>query len=212
MKSALLTVALLLMAAALLSPIWVQPTMKMPAPSPRLQRTLVSGRIKGDFKDRPWAGTVLYFGSESMTLKEDGAFDFSVFPGIHILKVCCSNRFQQIYREIHVEDRDLYFELEASPLLKIPGRLETPQGKPLRYSVNLSASLIDTNVVDRTVVASDGSFAFHLSEGEWRIGVDNPNKEYTVASMTFDGVELRDRKLTISDVKGPSLPLRITLK
>jgi len=155
---------------------------------------------------------ILYLGTEALALKEDGRFSFTVTPGTHILKVCCSQRFRQIYREIEVEDRDLYFELEARPLLKIAGQLSTPNEKPVNYALNVSAWLIGTNTVDRTVVQSDGSFAFHLTEGDWRIELDNLRAGYTLHSITLDGVEVRDQQFTISNVYGPALPLRITLK
>jgi hypothetical protein len=210
MKAFLLTVALLLMAAALSTPLWVPRTSSTAETWSR--RVAVAGRIKGDFRDSPWAGMVLFFGSERVTLRKDGKFSFSAMPGIHILRVCCSDRFREIYREIEVEDRDLYFELEARPLLKIKGQLSTPDEKPLKYVLNLSASLAGTNMVDRTFVASDGSFTFNLTEGDWRIELDNLRDDLTIHSMTLDGLELYDQKLTISDVRGPALPLRITLK
>jgi len=210
MKAFLLTVALLLMAAALSTPLWVPRTSS--TTTTWSQRITVSGRIKGDFPDYPWTGMLLFFGPERVTLRPDGKFSFSVMPGTYILRMCCSERFRQIYREIEVDDRDLDFELEAEPLLKIEGRLSTPEKKPLKYVLNLSASLVGTNMVDRTFVASDGSFAFHLTEGDWRIELENLREDLTVHSMTFNGVELSDQKLTISDVHGPALPLRITLK
>lgn len=213
MKAFLLTVALLLMTAALTTPLWVRSSTSMPSrPQPRLNKVVVSGRIKGDFTDAPWKGMDLVFGSERTTLREDGKFSFAVMPGTHILKMCCSERFRQIYREIEVEDRELYFELEAQPLLKIAGHVSTPREKPLEYALNVSAWLIGTNTVDRTIVASDGSFAFHLTEGDWRIELDNLREGYVLHSITLDGVEVHDQKFTISNVDGPALPLRITLK
>jgi hypothetical protein len=212
MRFFLLTIALLLMAAALSTPLWVRhspPTYEL---RPRSHKTVVAGRIKGDFSDSPWAGMVIYLGTERVTLHEDGKFSFVVLPGIHILKLCCSDRFQQVYREIEVEDRELYFELEAQPLLTISGRLVTPPQKPVNYVLNVSARLIGTNMVDRTFVASDGSFSFHLTEGDWRIELDNLEAGHTLHNITIDGVELHDQQLTISDVRGPSLPLQITLK
>jgi hypothetical protein len=211
MRLFLLTVALLLMAAALTSPFWFQPSMSLPT-SPGVKRTLVSGRIKGDFPDHPWVGTMIYFGKESAPLTEDGAFSFAVPPGIHILRVCCSHRFERIYREIEVEDRDLYFELEARALRQISGRVEVPPGKPLKYTLQLSAWLIGTNTVDRTIVASDGSFVLRLSEGDWRVDLDNLKAAHRLQSISLDGVAVHDRKFKISDVHGPSLPLQITLK
>lgn len=211
MKAFLLAVSLLLMAAALSTPLWVRTSTSTPRP-PRSHKSVVSGRIKGEFTDAPWTGMLLYLGTERIALKADGRFSFSVMPGTHILKMCCSQRFQQIYREIEVEDRDLYFELEAQPLLKIAGSLSTPREKPLTYALNVSASLVGTNIVDRTVIASDGSFAFHLIRGNWRIELDNLKAGYSLHSITLDGVEVRDQQFTISNVDGPALPLRITLK
>ena len=210
MRTALLTFALMLMTAALSTPLWVpRETASAPAWT---RRPVVSGRIKGDFPDAPWAGMVLNFGPERVTLRENGKFSFTVMPGIHILRLCCSERFRQVYREIEVEDRDLYFELDAHPLLEVSGRLSTPAAKPLEHVLNLSAWHVGTNTVDRTFVAGDGSFKFHLTEGDWRIELDNLGVNHTLQSITLDGVELRDQKFTISDVHGPSLPLRITLK
>ena len=210
MKAFLLTVALLLMAAALSTPLWVPRTSSTSATWSR--KAVVAGRIKGDFPDAPWTGMLLFLGPERVALRSDGKFSFSVMPGTHVLKMCCSDRFQQIYREIEVEDRDLYFELEARPLVKVEGKLSTPDEKPLKYVLNLSASLVGTNTVDRTFVSSDGSFAFHLTEGNWRIELDNLRDDLAIHSMTLDGVELYDQELTISSVNGTALPLRITLK
>src|SRR4029453_12949020 len=130
MKAFLLAVALLLMAAALSTPLWVRSSTSKPQP-PQSHKSVVSGRIKGEFTDAPWTGMLLHLGSETVALKADGRFSFTVMPGTHILKVCCSQRFRQIYREIEVEDRDLYFELEARPLLRIAGHVSTPGEKPL---------------------------------------------------------------------------------
>jgi len=121
-------------------------------------------------------------------------------------------RFQQIYREIEVEDRDLYFELEARPLLKIVGYLSTPPEKPLNYALKVSARRIGTNTVDRTVIAFDGSFALHLTEGDWRVELDNLKVGHVLDSVMLDGVQIHDQQFTISNVYGPALPLRISLK
>src|SRR5262245_61450283 len=120
MKAFLLTVSMLLMAAALSTPWWVRPKRATLQPH-RSHKSVVSGRITGKFTDAPWTGMLLYLGTEEIALKADGKFSFTVIPGTHILKMCCSQRFRQIYREIEVEDRDLYFELEAQPLLKVAG-------------------------------------------------------------------------------------------
>jgi hypothetical protein len=210
MRAVLLTFALMLMAAAVSTPLWVP---RETSSSPVWKHTpTVAGRIRGVYTDSPWAGMTLVFGSDRITLKGDGKFSFTVPPGVYILRLCCSNRFRQIYREIEVEDRDLYFELDARPLLKIAGELSTPAERPLKYVLSISAWQLGTNLVDRTFVASDGSFAFHLTEGDWRIELDNLAVDHTLHSMTLDGRYLPDRTFTISDVSGPSLPLRITLK
>lgn len=210
MRLFLLTIALMLMAAALTSPLWVYRDLALPDPGP--PRPRVTGRIKGDFADSPWAGTTIHLGGLKQPVTADGTFSFTVSPGLHILKVCCSDRFERIYREILVEDRDLYFEVEAKPLRQISGRVMTPTGKPLRYTLQVSAWLVGTNTVDRTVVSSDGAFVFRLSEGEWRVDIDNLKAAHTLQSISLDGVKLRERMLKIPTAHGPPLPLQITLK
>ena len=210
MRLFLLTVALMLMAAALTSPFWVRRS--APVLDAGVKRSVVTGRIKGDFADSPWAGTVVFFGSEKATLTKDGTFRFAVFPGTHILRVCCSHRFERIYKEIEVEDRDLYFELEARALRQISGRVVVPGQKPLKYTLQVSAWLIGTNSVERTIVSSNGAFVFRLSAGDWRVDLDNLKAAHSLQSIQLDGRTVHDRTFTISDVHGPSLPLQITLK
>jgi hypothetical protein len=210
MRLFLLTIALMLMVAALTSPFWVGRSERVLEPSSPRQR--ITGRIKGDFPDRPWAGTTVNFGQQKAALTEDGTFSFVSPPGLYILKVCCSDRFDRIYKEILVEDRDLYFEVEAMPLRQISGRVVTPSGKPLRYTLQISAWLVGTNTVDRTIVSSDGAFVLRLSEGEWRVDLDNLRPAHTLQLISLDGVKVRERMLKIPTAHGPPLPLQITLK
>jgi len=210
MRVFLLTVALMLMTAALTSPFWVRRS--APRLEPGVKRTVVTGRIKGDFADHPWAGTVVYFGTESATLTEDGTFRFVMLPGIHVLKVCCSHRFGPIYKEIHVEDRDLYFEVEAQALRQVSGRIVVPPRKPLKYTLQISAWLVGTNSVERAVVGSNGAFVLRLSEGDWRFDLDNLKEPHKLQSIQLSGLPVHNRTFTITDVHGPSLPLQITLK
>lgn len=202
--------ALVLMGVSATSPLWVGWSSRGPVRRP--EHSVVYGRITGDFLDRPWAGTVLYLGSEKQTLGPDGRFRIAMLPGVHILRVCCTKRFQDIYREVTVVDRDVSVELRAKPLLEISGSVMTPNGAPLRHALIVSARLLGTNRIDRSVVYSDGTFFFHLVEGDWQVDLENLSVEHTVASMTLDGRELRDQKFTIRSVTGPSLTLRITLK
>jgi len=120
MRVTFLVVALILIATSVLAFVWIGPT---PSPGILSQRVMVIGCVTGDFPDHPWAGTVIRLGSEESILTEDGSFRFAVLPGTHILTVCCSARFQRIYEEIRVTDRDLDVPLSARPLKEIPGRL-----------------------------------------------------------------------------------------
>jgi hypothetical protein len=210
MKLALLVVAVALICASILVFIGVGPST---APRPRSERVLVSGRVAGDdLPDRPWAGTVIYFGSERAVLTQDGTFRFSALPGTHILTVCCSPRFQRIYREITVADRDIKLELVALPLKEIPGRLVV-RGKPqLAERLEVSAKLVGSNMVDRTVSAPDGTFALHLTEGDWQVDVENLPEGYSVHSVSFGGRLLPDGALTIAGKGDSSLTLQITLR
>ena len=202
--------ALVLMGVSATSPLWVGWFSNGPVPRPG--RSIVSGRITGDFLDHPWAGTVVYLGNQKQTLGPDGRFRIAMLPGVHILRVCCTKRFQDIYREVTVVDRDVSLELRARPLLEIVGNVRTLNGEPLRRALIVSARLLGSNRFDRSVVYSDGTFYFHLVEGDWQVDLENLAVEQTVASMTLDGRELRDQKFTVRSVTGPSLTLRITLK
>ena len=211
MKLALLVVAVALISASILVFIGLGPSTA--PPRPRSERVLVSGRVVGDdLPDRPWASTIIYFGSEQAVLTQDGRFRFSALPGTHILTVCCSPRFQRIYREITVADRDIELELVARPLKEIPGRLVV-QGKPQPAErLEVSAKLVGSNMVDRTISAPDGTFALHLMEGDWQVDVENLPEGYMVHSMTLGGRGLPNRVLTVEGMDDPSLTLQITLR
>src|SRR5262245_4079560 len=121
MKVALLVLALALMLAAIVASSWVD-SPGLPF-SFQYARFSVRGRVTGDFPDKPWAGTVASLGGEKMTLTEDGTFRFSRAPGTYILKICCSDRFRWIYREVMIIDRDVHLELVAQPIVDVPGQL-----------------------------------------------------------------------------------------
>jgi hypothetical protein len=210
MQRALLVLALLLMTAAATSPLWVGWAQRGTAQ--RYQRVLVSGRVVGDLPDKPWEGTVVTLDTDTKPLGADGKFSFAALPGMHVIRVCCSTRFQSIYREVSVGNSDVYVELQAEPLWEIAGQILTPEGKPPPRAPKISMWLIGTNQVNRGVVYMDGTFSAHLPKGEWRIDLGSLEKDYTVESVTLDGRELRDRTFTITSVTGPSLPMRITLK
>jgi hypothetical protein len=203
----LLVVALLLMTASLLAPLWVGSSRHSPAV---FKASRVAGRLTGDFAEPPWIGNAISFGNELALLRADGAFSFSKFPGTYALSVCCSVRFQRVYREITVDGHDQYIEIPVEPLLTISGQVVSPRG--FKQTVKISAWMIGTNTVDRTMIASDGTFAFHVMQGDWRVDFENLPPEYKLRSMTLDGKELRERTFTIARVTGPSLPLRITLQ
>jgi hypothetical protein len=209
MKLALLVVAVALISASILVFIGIGPSKARP----RSERVLVSGRVVGDdLPDRPWAGTIIALGSERAVLTQDGRFRFSALPGTHILTVCCSPRFQRIYREISVADRDIELELVARPLKEIPGRLVV-RGKPQPAErLEVSAKLVGSNIVDRTAAAPDGTFALHLLEGDWQVNVEKLPEGYTVHSITLGGRQLPDGVLTIAGMSDSALTLQITLR
>lgn len=201
-----LIAALLLMTTSLAAPLWV----RSPRHSPAGQSRVVSGRLTGDFSDAPWLGSIVTFGNERVVLAADGSFGFRKFPGTYALSVCCSPRYRRIYREITVRDKDQYLEIPAEPLLEVSGRLVDPP--KFERAVRISARMIGTSTADWTVVASDGTFVFHLMEGDWQVDFANLPPGFAVRSMTLDGKELRERTFTISSARGPSLPLRIKLQ
>lgn len=211
MKVAFLILALALILASVVAFVWIGPS-AVPL-KPRSERVLVSGRVVGgDLPDHPWAGTVIHLGSERAVLTRDGRFGFSALPGTHILTVCCSARFQRIYREVTVTDRDIELELIARPLKEIPGRLVLRGGKQLSERLMISAKLTGSNIVDRTFTEMDGTFALHLMEGDWKVDVENLPDGVTVRSVMFGERPLRERTLSISSMNDPSLPLQITLQ
>lgn len=175
-------------------------------------RFRVKGRVTGDFPDRPWAGTVAHLGGERATLTEEGTFEFSRSPGTYILKICCSDRFRWIYREVMVIDQDVHLDLVAQPLVDVPGRLIIRDPSVRRSGLRVSAWLVGTNVIERAVTLSDGSFTLHLVEGKWQVDVENAPKGHDVEWTTFGDEKLSDRTFTISDETSPSLPLQIALR
>jgi hypothetical protein len=203
----LLVVALLLMMTSLVAPLWVRSSRHTQT---GLYRSQVKGRLIGKFSEPPWGGSAITFGNEQAVLNADGAFSFWKFPGTYALTVCCSVKFQHVYREITVDGHDQYLEIPVEPLLEVSGQLVSP--REFKQAVKISAWMIGTNTVDRTVIASDGTFVFHVMEGDWRIDFENLPPEYKVRSMTLDGKEIHERTFTITTVTGPSLPLRITLQ
>jgi len=211
MRRFLLIIALALMGVSATSPLWVGWTRRGDAVR-RYQRVMVSGRVVGEFSESPWEGTVVSLGTETKPLAADGTFSFAALPGVHILRVCCSKRFQSIYREVSVDDKDVHLELTAEPLREIAGRVLTPTQKPIREALKVSMKLVGTNRRDRGVVYSNGTFFFHLIKGDWQVELENLSEDHKLESITLDGREISDGKFTISSVKGPSLPLRITLK
>ena len=78
MRLFLLTVTLMLMAAALTSPLWVGRS--VPVLETGIKRTVVTGRIKGDFADSPWAGTTVFSAPKAQRLLKTGPFVLPFFP------------------------------------------------------------------------------------------------------------------------------------
>src|SRR4029434_9755868 len=159
MKAALLVLALVLMLTAIVSSIVVdRPGLPFPH---RFGRLYVTGRVTGDFLDHPWKGTTVYFGNNKAKLAKDGMFSFSAVPGTHVLKVCCSERFRWIYREITVVDRDVDLYLTAEPLVSVPGRVVVSGDGAKLSGFKVTAWLVGTNIIEGAITLSDGSFALH---------------------------------------------------
>ena len=175
-------------------------------------RFWVKGKVSGDFPDKPWAGTFAQLGGEKLMLRDDGTFQFSRSPGTYILKICCSDRFRWIYREVLVTDRDVHLELTAQPIVNVPGRLIVQDESVKRSGLRISAWLVGTNVIENAVTLSDGSFTLHLVEGKWQVDVDNAPKGRDVEWVTFGDEKVVSRTFTIADEKSPSLPLQIALR
>lgn len=178
----------------------------------RFGRLYVTGRVSGDFPDHPWAGTTVYFGNEKAKLKESGAFSFSAMPGSHVLKVCCSERFRWIYREVQVVDRDVDLNLTAEPLVAVPGRLLVTVDGAKLSGFKVSAWMVGTNIIETAITLSDGSFALHLTEGTWEVDVDNPPKGMDVTTVSVGEENSDDRRFTLTSLDSPALPLRIELR
>jgi hypothetical protein len=204
MKQALLILSLVLMTATLTSPIWVRWTTIIP-------RTRIAGRVTGNFAEPPWIGAVVYFGREQSSLNADGKFAFDVRPGVYVLRVCCSQSFDPIRRELEVKDKDLYVELHAEPLLEILGRLIIPEGKQLPSLPSVSARRIYTRVIKTAAFSPDGTFSLFLSRGDWKVNVEDLGPGLTLKSITFGEKEAQEGTITITDQQEPAL-LEITLQ
>lgn len=201
MRVVFLIAALGLISISLVAFMWTGPSAG--ARRPQSSRLLVTGRIKGDFPDHPWTGTVIALGSDQSVLTDDGTFRFAALPGTHILTVCCSVRFQRIYKEITLTDHDLELELMAHPLKEVAGQVVSRKRGQSVSGLVVTASQVGSNVVDRAVTQADGSFALHLTEGDW---------ELAVHPVTLGGERLPQSTLRVTGLDDPSLPLRIRLQ
>jgi hypothetical protein len=205
MKRALLVLSLLLMTASLTAPFWIRWTSRSPVKR-------IAGRVTGEFADHPWTGAVVYLGEERSNLKADGKFSFDVPPGIHVLKVCCSPRFDPIRWEVRVKDEDVYLELHAEPLFDIPGHLVIPEEKQVQSLPTVTARRIYTRRIKRAVISAGGTFSLHLSRGDWKVNVENLDAGLTLKSITFAGKEIHDETITIPIKPESTLGLEITLQ
>jgi hypothetical protein len=168
--------------------------------------------VTGDFADQPWVGAVVYVGDERSVLQAGGRFSFRVLPGDYVVRVCCSKRFDPIRWEVQVTDQNVYVELHAEPLLEIPGRLVIPEGKQVENLASVSARRIYTKVTKTAVVSAIGTFSLQLSRGDWKVNVENLGQGLTPKSIVFDGKEIHDHTITISNSPESTLPLEITLQ
>jgi hypothetical protein len=205
MKRALLILSLVLMTASLTAPFWHRWASGIP-------RKRIDGRVTGDFAEPPWAGAVVYVGDQRSTLKADGKFAFEVDPGVYLVRVCCSKRFDQIRWKVQVKDENIRIDLHAEPLLDIPGLLVIPEEKALQSLGSISARRIYTREVKSAVVSATGSFTLHLSRGDWKVDVENLSEGLTLKSIRFGGKEIRDDTITIPNRQESILPLEITLQ
>lgn len=206
MRVFLLVVALVLISASVVAFVW-----DGSVPVEGVQRSIVSGRLSWDLSDRPWGGAVVSLGTESEVLAPDGEFRFSMLPGRYRLKICCSVRFQGIDQEVIVEKNDIALKLVAIPLTEIAGRLTVQGDAQVPYGFLVTASMPGTNMVARVATETDGTFKFHLLEGNWELRMENLPAEYRIASMTLGEEKLREGKFTLA--KGAaSLPLQITVQ
>jgi hypothetical protein len=206
MRVFLLVVALVLISASVVAFVW-----DGSVPVQAVQRSIVSGRLTWDLSDRPWGGAVVSIGTENAVLAPDGEFRFAMLPGRYRLKICCSVRFQGIDQEVIVEKNDIALEIMAVPLTEIAGRLTVRGDAQVPYGFLVTASMAGTNMVARASTEADGSFKFHLLEGNWEVRMENLPAEYKIASMTLGEEKLREGKFTLA--KGASaLPLQITVQ
>ena len=208
MKVALLVMALALMATAII-------TSSIAPSSPfahRYARFSISGQVTGDFPDQPWEKTIASLGAEKVVLAKKGTFQFSRSPGTYILKICCSERFRWIYREVTVIDRDVHLDLVAEPLVAVPGQMIILNDEVPPSRLKISAWLLGTNVLETAVTLADGSFTFHLTQGKWQVDVENAPKGHVVEWTTFGGEKLTDRTFIIVGKTTPTLPLQIALR
>jgi hypothetical protein len=205
MKRALLILSLVLMTASLTAPFWFRWTTGIP-------RKRIEGRVTGDFADQPWVGAAVYVADKRSSLKADGKFAFDVPPGVYVVRVCCSQRFDPIRWEVQVKDENVYVDLHAEPLVDVPGRLVIPEGNQGQSLASVAARRIFTRVVKRTVVSAGGTFSLRLSRGDWKVSVENVSPELTPKSILFGGKEVRDETITISNRQESALPLEITLQ
>jgi hypothetical protein len=203
MKRSLLILSLILMTASLTAPFWSRWMTRVPP-----QR--ITGHVTGEFADRPWDGATIHVGDERSILNADGKFDFAVAPGVYVLKVCCSDRFEPIRREIRVTD-DTHVELHADPIMEIPGQLIVPKGTQLNNPLSVSVRRLFTKAVKLTPVSANGAFSLHLSKGDWKVSVENASPKLTLKSITFGKKPIPDETLTISKNQEPAL-LEITLQ
>jgi hypothetical protein len=205
MKRALLILSLILMTVSLTAPFWFRWATGPP-------RKRISGRVTGNFVDQPWVGAVVFVGDERANLKADGKFSFDVEPGIYLVRVCCSNRFDPIRWEVQVKDEDIHVDLHAEPLLDVPGLLVFPEGKQPQSLPSVSARRIYTRTIKSAVVSATGAFSLHLSRGDWKVQVAELSGGLAVKSITFGGKEIQDETITIPNSQESIPPLEITLQ
>lgn len=210
MRVALLAIALTLIAASVGAFILSGPDAG--SEIERGHRALVEGRVTGDFEDHPWVGTLVHVGSDYQTLAEDGRFRFAVLPGHYILTVCCSPRFQSIYRELPVAREDIQLDLVVKALTEIPGQLVRVSRAKIPEEIEVVAKMPGTNVVDRAVPDFEGRFALHLTEGEWVIGLENLPEGQTLAAIAAGPDPLEEFVIQVGGSEPSRLPLQITLR
>jgi hypothetical protein len=210
MKVALVVLALALMGTAIVtSTLMNSPSLPF---THKYARFFVEGRVSGDFPDHPWVGTFAYLGAEKIALNKSGTFQFSRSPGTYILKICCSEKFRWIYREVTIIDRDVHLELRAEPLVTVPGSVIFYDDELRRDGLKISAWLLGTNILETAVTLSDGSFTLHLIEGKWQVNVENTPKGHKVEWTSFGGEKLNDGTFHLVGKATPSLPIQIALR